>query len=297
MKKPHKAFSLIELSIVILVISIFIGAAAKTGSIAIKKMRLETAKSATLSSPVTSISDLKLWVETSLDNSTSLSSSETVVDTWYDINPQSKTKHNLVSQSATTSSSTSYESLAINDLPALYFNNENYFSVTKPEMLTNTSYTVFIVEKPSAGVYGSDSPAQLMGNNLANSNINLVYNNHSLSDNYHNKIRAVAFSGLSHVEFTHNFNFNFPNIHSLKFNQTDNNYYYWLNGGSNYEASGTRGTSRTTSCKPCSNTQTIGGYGYRGYISEIIIFGRSLSDTERQDVENYLSKKYSILIS
>lgn len=292
-----KAFSLIELSFVIVIIAIIVGGIAKIGSFAMSKMRLGAARSLTTNSVVASIPDLKLWVETSLEGSLALTTNNTIVSTWYDINPQLKTKHHLVSQSGTTSATTSYAKLAINDLPAVYFDSENYFSVTKPQIFTNSSYTMFIVDKPTAGVYGSNSPAQLMGNNSANSNINLIYNNQSSSDNYHNKISALAFSGLSNVDFTYKFNFKVANIHTLKFNSTDNNHYYWLNGGTNYDASGTRGTVSTTSCKPCSDTQTIGGYGYRGYVAELIIFGRSLTNTERQDVEDYLSKKYNIAIS
>jgi len=36
---------------------------------------------------------------------------------------------------------------------------------------------------------------------------------------------------------------------------------------------------------------------YRGYISEFILFTRSLTDEERQDIEAYLSKKYAIKLS
>jgi hypothetical protein len=36
---------------------------------------------------------------------------------------------------------------------------------------------------------------------------------------------------------------------------------------------------------------------FNGYISEVIMFDRALSDDERVTVEKYLSKKYSILLN
>jgi len=297
MKKYYKkAFTLIELSIVVVVVSLIIGGIAKSGNFALQKFRLASARSLTRASVVASIPDLKLWAETSLENSVVLTNNETITSTWYDINPQEKNKKNLTSQSALTSLTTAYNKFAINDLPALYFNSDNYFSISNPQFLTDKNYTIFMVDCPTAGAYGGDSAANLLGDNTASSNINLIYNNQNLSNSYYNKIRAFAFSGSSNLEFNNNFAFGVSNIHTLKFNKSDNNYYYWLNGGASIDASGTRGTIDTTNCKPCANKQTVGGYGYRGYIAELIIFTRNLTDQERQDVETYLSKKYSIAI-
>ena len=40
----------------------------------------------------------------------------------------------------------------------------------------------------------------------------------------------------------------------------------------------------------------IGNY-YKGYIGEIIMFNRALSNTERADIELYLSTKWNIKLS
>ncbi len=61
MKKiTQKAFSLIELSIVILVVGILITGVIQ-GSNMVKKSQLQSARNLTTSSPVSGIKDLMLW--------------------------------------------------------------------------------------------------------------------------------------------------------------------------------------------------------------------------------------------
>ena len=64
----RKAFSLIELSIVILIIGILVAGVTQSSRL-IKQMRLQVARNITTSSPVTSIKDLKIWLETSQEGS------------------------------------------------------------------------------------------------------------------------------------------------------------------------------------------------------------------------------------
>ena len=63
-----KAFSLIELSIVILIIGILV-AGVTSSSRLITRMKVVTAQNLTRNSPVSSIKDLAMWYETSLDES------------------------------------------------------------------------------------------------------------------------------------------------------------------------------------------------------------------------------------
>ncbi len=66
--KSHKAFSLIELSIVILVIGILIAGVVQ-GTSMVKKSQLVIARNLTKNSPVSRIKDLAAWYETSLESS------------------------------------------------------------------------------------------------------------------------------------------------------------------------------------------------------------------------------------
>ncbi len=94
-KKLSKAFSLIELSIVILIIGVLIAAAGQ-GLDLLRDARVAAAQMLTQSSRVGSLKNLILWLETA--NSASIANSEMVdggtVSTWYDNNPQMRDKNN-----------------------------------------------------------------------------------------------------------------------------------------------------------------------------------------------------------
>jgi len=93
MKNKSRAFSLIELSIVILIIGIII-AGVTQGSRLVREFKLKTAQTLTRSSPVSSIKGLSAWFETSLENSflESEMDENVAITQWNDINPQSTNK-------------------------------------------------------------------------------------------------------------------------------------------------------------------------------------------------------------
>jgi len=118
-----KAFSLIELSIVILIIGILI-AGVTQGSRLITQMRLNTARTLTNSSPVASIKDLVFWFEPTLEESflSSQAEDQLQISQWNDINPQSIKKYFALK---TASAHVTYEDNAINSLPGVRFNGAN----------------------------------------------------------------------------------------------------------------------------------------------------------------------------
>jgi prepilin-type N-terminal cleavage/methylation domain-containing protein len=85
-----KAFSLMELSIVILIVGLLIAGIFKSKNL-LQDFRTQSAQKQTLSSPVNTIRDLVLWYETSSTNS--FDKAETTdgatITNWYDLNPQS----------------------------------------------------------------------------------------------------------------------------------------------------------------------------------------------------------------
>ena len=99
MKNFHKirqGFSLIELSIVILIVGILI-AGVTTSSRLVKRMKITTAQNITQSSPVPSIKDLSVWYETTMDGSLlDIEKSDgTPITIWYDGNLQSSFKYDF----------------------------------------------------------------------------------------------------------------------------------------------------------------------------------------------------------
>lgn len=121
--KSLKAFSLIELSIVVLIVGIIVAGVTQSTSL-VRKMRLSTAKSLTASSDIASIPNLTTWLETTKDESL-IDSEEDDGDTisvWYDINPQQTLKNNAQQLSATSNLHPTYISNCIKNLPCLNFN-------------------------------------------------------------------------------------------------------------------------------------------------------------------------------
>lgn len=121
--KKISAFSLIELSIVILIIGILVAGVTQSSRL-VAQFRLSSAKSMTRSSPVNSIKDLVFWFESTSDNSIDDSQEEegVAVTNWYDINSQSSQKSN-----ATSATGPTYKANCINGLPCLKFNGTSQY--------------------------------------------------------------------------------------------------------------------------------------------------------------------------
>jgi prepilin-type N-terminal cleavage/methylation domain-containing protein len=119
-RKKRQAFSLIELSIVILVIAILITGIIQARNI-INKFQLQTARSLTNSSPALSIKGLELWLETTSLDSFSGAYPDNLdrISLWRDLNAQSSTK-NDATQSNSSLRPYFYENV-INGLPGIYF--------------------------------------------------------------------------------------------------------------------------------------------------------------------------------
>lgn len=142
--KNFKAFSLIELSIVILIIGILVAGVTQSSRL-LRQVALSSAKSLTTSSPVHSISGLVSWYEPTLDKSFDEfeASDNSTVSKWYDINPTSSSKIDLIQTDATRRPT--YTSNAVNGLPSLKFNGVNTYLKTNgfsPEQ-NSSSFSFF----------------------------------------------------------------------------------------------------------------------------------------------------------
>jgi prepilin-type N-terminal cleavage/methylation domain-containing protein len=156
-KIRRNAFSLIELSIVILIVGILVAGVTQSSSL-VRKFRLNTAIQMTKNSPVPSINNLAMWLETTGENSfINSSGSKNISDgdsiqTWVDSNPQSISKI-LVTQTATDRRPTFAENV-INGIPVVRFS-EDFFATTLANS-GSADMTVFIVARNSdSGAGGS----------------------------------------------------------------------------------------------------------------------------------------------
>lgn len=296
MQKTNHAFSLIELSIVILIIGILV-AGVTQGSRLVTQIRVNSAKTQTQSSPVNSIKDLTLWLEptmylgiTSPTNGNDPDTTD-IVSSWNDLNPQTATKNNATQ--STNASRPSYVSNGINNLPSLKFD-----GVDDNLILSNIfsqSFTVFAVIKTS--VAGTNGPAY--------AGQPVLWGDRQLSG-YDGIPMAVSggviktFNGTTESTLggTTTVSDNNAHVAVATRNMTSGARTLYVDGVSNgSDSSGAAGIVLNDAPTILIGGDSIDGRYYQDYIAEIIAFDRVLKNEERKAVESYLGKKWGIKVS
>lgn len=142
----RRAFSLIELSVVILIIGVLIAGVTQSSRL-ILQFKLQSARNLTNSSPVASIKGVLLWLETT--DTASIEDAETEnnspVSLWKDLNPQSSFKNNATS----SGEDPIYIAECINGLPCLRFGGDKSLAFDGSG-LVGIDYTVIYVEQRRA---------------------------------------------------------------------------------------------------------------------------------------------------
>ncbi len=282
-KSSKTAFSIIELSVVALIISALIGGVVAANRIS-QTAKLTAARSLTKNSPVIDIDNLVAWYETTMPQSfiDLESDNGNLVTTWYDLGPN----HN----NASGGIAPTYISDAINGLPALRFSGTQYFNFNGTSLAQN-NYTIFVVEQRRA-ISGSGDFNFFIGQVPPSGSTNNILHLGYLDN-----------TTMTFAQFGNDYNVTVPGyispipiIHTFRFSNTRGKDYY-KNGGTPliYETTGGALTGLTTY-----DNAAIAGYFtvfYIGDISEVILFNKTLSDNERKDIERYLSKKWRIVVS
>ncbi len=281
------AFSLIEISVVLIVIGILAAGIVGANSL-IKSSRLATARSLTTSSTVPSIEGLVAWYETSLTDS--LKSSESFngsqISTWYDNNPASIVlRKNTLSRSA--SSSVTYQQDGINNIPSLKFDGSGNLTLSNFYQGTLASATLFFVIQPTAI---DTTTAKILSDSSSSGSVAAVgIKSASIHLNFGSAANTATGSNSANVVTDQNYIVVAYAIQSASKaylnNSKDMAGNSVINAGSNSLKGLTVGTDRN------------GSYQFSGLISEIIIYNRPLKDSERKDVLRYLSNKYKIAVS
>ena len=275
-----KAFSLIELSIVILIIGILVAGVTQSSRL-INQMRLASARSMTFSSPVPATPNLIAWYESVSDKSfeESQMSDQALLSSWYDINPTTTDKKN--SFQSTDLNKPQYSIDSSSGLPVVKFVDQDFFIMPDGTIpFGNAPYTIIFVSKTNAfcvcGVLGSG----IYLNNQSNAfrydptaglfynywfGVDLALSNASLRD----KMQIFT--------FTYNL--------SLREGFVD----------------GVFKGRIASSNRASSSTNNRIGYTFtseymNGIIAEIIIFDRALKTDERKAIESYLGKKWRIFV-
>jgi hypothetical protein len=298
--KPSRAFSLVELSIIILIVGIII-AGVTEGSRLLKQMRLSTARNLTTSSDIRSIENMVLWLDATSETSLTTDSSALVtakssgdlIYNWDDQNPQVLTSVKPRFSQATSGARPTYTENGINNIPTLFFDaaddattGKSIATAAYQSILNPATYTLFIVLRP---VYNAADTTYIFKNQSGNYGFafyRIASSNKFAHDGY-NGTASIASSDLTA------FSYNTPYISAIYTNGTTQGIY----------RNGTLQDSDSVVHAPSTSTFIIGCLAsgvtncFDGHISEIIMFDRVLSTEERGSVTKYLGKKYAIAVS
>ena len=305
-----KAFSLIEISIVILIVGILI-AGISQGVDMVYDMRLSSARSLTDKAPMYGIDNLELWLETTSKESLATGTASFVnvenpadkqaIGRWNDLNPTTlNSSYKNPALQPTLASQPLYIKDGINGLPALFFDGVNDHIASTNNFSIINNFTVFIVGFPqasctinTAGNVGTSGQKYIFypqygdgvfpNNNSAGSGVSLCENFIAPVEHTSNYMPYVIQNSRvikKPIQFTLKYSNRKPTL--------------YLNSTDSYS-----GNASTKNVFPgltfAGNIIAGDNYGYfKGFIGEIIVYSTDLSDTDRKLIENYLIEKWRI---
>lgn len=287
MNSQKKAFTLLELSVVLLVIGVLVVGIVQGGGL-VKASRIANARSFTAKSVVPEISGLIAWYETSTKDALKESESYNNAQTseWYDISPSSiVTKKNKLARTA--NSNVIYQSDGINKIPSIQFKNTANITLSSFYQGPSSQATVFIVFRPSNSPSSTEKILLDSSSSGSSAQIgiksNAVFFNLGTSASTGTSSNAASFIvGKDYILAAYlNSSYSKAFVNNAKTEAGSAS----VNPGTNQLSGLTIGTNKSNS-KP-----------FNGFISEIIIYNRPLQLQERKDVMSYLSKKYQIAVS
>lgn len=281
--KKATAFSLAEISVVILIIGILIAAISQTQAI-LKKAKLTNAQSLTKNSPVIETEGVLLWYETSLKTSFDVGNIEdgSSISVWYDNNEKSLNK--IHATQATVNYQPQYYHDSFNGaIPGLRFDGSNDYMDFDGSSLIESSYTIFTVGKRNGNTARSYFIA---GSSITtDENLHLGYDNNQIRLAHYGNGYTVSIPSFTSPRESF-FTFQFANGSNKRFS---------INGG-NWNYPGSAQPDPITDYPNSSLGRHIGANFFYGDMAEIIIFNRYLTTAEVKVIEQYLSKKYNIKV-
>ncbi len=308
-----KAFSLFEVSIVILIIGILITGITQ-GNKVYSKAKLRNARALTQSSPVSNIDNLIGWWEsTSQESFLTKHEDGDDISSWLDINPQTSSPFNTITPG---SNSPQYVESGISGLPSIEFNGNSAFGVSNFDILGQTkSFTIFIVFKSDNIANRSNllcngiaASGRLMcvvfSFNVTHTDGRLGIHNGSGFD-FNSSTPQVVQDEAMIATFVNKYEGSFPLVST--FYKNGNSYSAAAANGNNGKvfAQGQNYSTDTPLFIAAYNNGTWNGIAgstalggpLNGQIGEIIIFNKALKDSHRKSVEDYLSKKWKIKLT
>jgi prepilin-type N-terminal cleavage/methylation domain-containing protein len=294
--KIKKAFSMIEISIVILIIGLLIAGIAKATDM-IADSKLKTARSVTKASPVNRLSNLVLWIETTMSESwkdqnryDGAQTSRNIVDVNPQIIPPESFAFTIPSGATITYKSDAYNSLPSIKLSAEY-STSSARSSTRVFDIEASGFTIFAVVKPIKDASEKEIIRFEQETATVNNKINLKYTGgnattfHKGTLTYPSKTTSTPISD-SETTVTASAFSTIPNqeIEVLTAQADSTKGVIFSNGTA---------TGNSVPFTPRS-IQGVFKIGAGIEIFELIVVGERVNDSVRKNVEQYLFKKWGI---
>jgi len=146
-KRNQKGFSLVEISVVILIIGILIAGISQASDM-IDESNLKGARSASKGSRVSRTRALVLWLDATADGTVLNSANKQVADNesvaqWKDSNPNSTDGFGL------TGGAPQYNANKTSGLPSIYFSGTSYLKLSNKFDYSAGEYTIYLIYQPS----------------------------------------------------------------------------------------------------------------------------------------------------
>lgn len=283
----RRAFSLIELSVVIVIIGLLVVGVTK-GVTIVRSGRIAAARTITANSQIGTISGLIAWYETSLMGS--VKSNESIdgaqISEWRDINPPSVLEQKN-KMTKTAGSNLVYLADGINHLPSMQFSSSGIISLSNFYQGNSVQNTIFIVFSPTVAPSASEMTLLDSYSSASTSSVGIKNNAISLNAGF-----AVS-TGTA----TNSASFSNRGAYIIAAYLDSSRSRAYVNnattsaGNSQIDA----GTNPLTGLTVGANK--LGASSFTGLISEIIIFDHVLQIDQRKAVMSYLSKKYRIYVT
>jgi len=283
-KSLHTAFSLIEISIVILIIGILVAGVTQSSRL-VKQFRITNAKKLTETTSIYLIKDMVLWLETISDKSLNPleRDNNATISQWNDINPGSSTRNSNSFVQTSEVNKPQYIEDYKNGLPGIDFNK------SQGDWLAGTIDNISINNITFFIVYSS------LNNNIGGSLFHILdqgnINNSLFLQSGGGDVFQVSGAYASNYYITTAI----PRIITNTLDRNGLNTCY-ENGVFKFSMSWVVPSPNYTNITFLIGKRSDNVF-FNGTISELIIYARVLTLDERKEVENYLSKKWAIKVS
>ena len=292
-KKKRQAFSLIEISVVILIVGILISGISR-GVDLYNDYKLSIARKLTQESPVSRVPDLALWLESvseksllNKDDSLKIKNTD-LIKKWVDVNPRNQFGQFL--EQNNVANMPTYVADGINNLPSVKFDSTNLamrmvgsfsdiFSVESTIFIVFRAVSVCVSDMTLSQIFsfGTLNPVMVIESPYNSAqNTTYLYKNAQTDEIINNSIKLNTTQIYRRV-YNPNINQSYVDINGNKVSTTAQTSGYYSNPVSMVLGN------------HASATRTFGGF-----FGEFIIYNRALSDNEIKRVENYLKTKWGV---